>query len=251
MSNEQQTEAYVDLPNPIAEEAEEVAEPIAATPEVVTEPEPEAEVAEGEGEETTEDKPHKKTGIQRLKEKNAALEARLQALETVAKPPVHQQAPVASGEPTPDQYDTMGEYASALVDFRVQKALEVRQAQEAQQRTMSGWQQTVETAKTAHPDLVDLLEDAPDLGNAAINARLAKINDPELLYHLASHPADTRRIQALPPEDMAFELGQIKASLTAPKKPPVAVSRAAQPIIPVRAASVAKRSSQTDAYIDM
>lgn len=185
---------------------------------------------------------------QREREARQALEARLQALEKQSAP---QQAQVVEQEPQPHQFSDAFEYAKALTDYRVEQRLAQEKAEQAKaaeaaerQKVMSQWSQKVEAAKAELPDFDEMVQSASDVvvPDHIRDAMIESDVGPKLLYHFAENPELARSIAAMPPIKALREIGKLEAKFEAPKqaeKPPVARSKAPEPIQPIRASGKA------------
>jgi hypothetical protein len=183
--------------------------------------------------------------IDKLTKRNAELEQRLLALEQ--KPPAEEPgkkptAP-ADGKPKLEDYQTLEEYQEALTDWKLddrerkrQAAESEREAREANEKIQAAWSKQVKAASKVHEDYEDVIDtvkapEGPGVA-AARQAMLEDDNGAEILYYLAKHPADMKRIAALSPVSAVREIGKLSASFTpapengkpkvtgAPKPPP-------------------------------
>ena len=158
-------------------------------------------------------------------------------------------APAAAPKPTPDKFSDYAEYVEALADWkaeqRVNQALSQReqaQAQrlqdELQQERVSTWAQRQDAARQSISDYDEVMASAPDapvaqhVGESILDSE----HGPAIAYHLAKHPAELARINALPPMAAAREIGRLEASLSSAKPAPAKqVSNAPAPIKPINA----------------
>lgn len=199
-------------------------------PPAKTEPEPgtaEPQQEEEEEEEPEEPVAHRRNGrqrrIDRLTRENEQLK---QQLAAAAQPPPR---PAAGppGKPELQNFDTLEAYQEALTDWHFTQREERRQAeaaakaaQETQEKLQTEWDSRQKTARKAHPDYDDVIEAtaAPE-GPGVVAARQAMLEDPagaEILYHLATHPEDLKRIAALQPIAAVREIGRLSAILLPP-----------------------------------
>jgi hypothetical protein len=164
--------------------------------------------------------------LARLEEENRTLKEAI-ARSQPAKPP---EAPQTAQEPRPENFKTQEEYASALIDYRVDKKIAEREqaahqqrAREAQQVAEATFVERTAKAREKYEDFDDIAFDpAVPITDAA--ADIIKNSDvgPELAYHLGSNLAEARRIAGLHPLLQAKELGKIEAMLTATAETPKA-----------------------------
>lgn len=183
---------------------------------------------------------------QREREARQALETRLQALER-QNAPQQNQAQTAQEEPQPHQFTDAFEYAKALTDYRVEHMLAQEKANQAQaaaqaerQQVINQWTKKVDAAKAELPDFDEMVQSAGDvvIPDHVRDAMMESDVGPKLLYHFAENPDLARSIAAMPPIKALREIGKLEAKLEAPKqaeKPPVARSKAPEPIQPIRA----------------
>lgn len=217
----------------------------------------------------------KKTGSQRLKERNARLEAELEfykaQLYTAAppqdapQPPPHAiqpqvQTPTVPGKPDLNQFDSYEAYQEALTDWKVEQKLAERAQMEAMQRRQAEIEQVktqylakVEQTKAAHADFDDVVTpmlvhavDRLGLGEAIATSEVG----PQVLYHLGKNPEDLKRIAGLNPLAAARELGRLESRLvqstpkpTTSQTPTKPTAPAAAPLAPVRGGATANRSA--------
>jgi hypothetical protein len=208
-----------------------------APPEVVTKPETEETETDDEGEE----KPHKKTGSQRWKEK-AAREAQekeywksqaLQASKTEAPAPIQ----VSPDGPKLEDYDTHAEWVKASIRFEAKAMIEAEKRQQT-------WEQKASKAREKFEDFDEALETAPAPSRAVAEVLNESPIGGEVAYHLATHPDEYQRINRMAPVAAALELGRIEARLAPPaqKKAPAPVTKAPRPPSPVTAVSTPRPS---------
>jgi hypothetical protein len=153
-----------------------------------------------------------------------------------------------SKEPNAEDFKTVGEYAEALAEYKVEKKFaerDARQQQEAQQRAATAAQAELNGAITkVMKDIPDYAEviDASDIDMPPhITVYLATNGEQgvRLGYHLAKHPDEYDRIAKLTPIRAIAELGKLEDRLAKPAKAkepeaePTAISRAPSPIKPL------------------
>lgn len=247
-------DGVVEEPAAVEQEQEEV-----KTEEATGQEEGKAEEAEGEAEKETEEqgeeeRPKKKSGIQRLKEKNARLEQELDFLkrQTTSKP--EQEQPRKEGAPNPNDYEDQASYIEALTDYKVQKAIEEKERATAEARQRETWSQKLNEVHRAHPDLGDLLEDLVSEGIPVTEAMDSAFKESEhggeLLYYVASHPEECAKIAKLSPKQQLMAMGRIESILAQPKRAevqPKQVTKAPKPPVPVTA-SVIPTQKDKDGY---
>lgn len=243
-----------DSPSETVADAPEVSEPVAETEQ--SEP-TEADTAKPQEErkqnpklekrfsEITKQREEARQEAQREREARQALEARLQALEKQSAP--QPQVQVAEQEPQPHQFSDAFEYAKALTDYRVEQRLAQEKAEQAEiaakaerQKVADQWAKKVEAAKSEMPDFDEMVQSASDVivPDHIRDAMFESDVGPKLLYHFAENPELARSIAAMPPIKALREIGKLEAKFEAPKqaeKPPVARSKAPEPIQPIRA----------------
>lgn len=244
-----------DSPSEAVADAPEASEPVAETEQ--SEPN-EAETAKPQEErkqnpklekrfsEITKQREEARQEAQREREARQALEARLQALEKQSAPQ-QTQAQSVEQEPQPHQFTDAFEYAKALTDYRVEQHLAQEKARQAEaaaqaerQQVITQWTKKVEAAKAEMPDFDEMVQSASDviIPDHVRDAMMESDVGPKLLYHFAENPEIARSIAAMPPIKALREIGKLEAKFEAPKqaeKPPVARSKAPEPIQPIRA----------------
>ena len=226
--------------------------PVETAPEAVPEtpPEPEAppeEAAEPEAvepdEAEEEEKPHKKTGSQRWKEK-AAREAqekeywKAQALQQKAPETPATVQPISADGPKQEDYETHTEWVKASIRHEAKAMIEAEKRQ-------ASWEQKSASARAKFEDFDDALQTAPAPSRAVAEVLSESPQGAEVAYHLATHPDLYTRINRLPPVAAALELGRIEAGLAAPvavKKAAAPITKAPKPPSPVTAAVTNKPS---------
>lgn len=210
------------------------------------------EAAEEEVEEETEDQPHKKkSGVQRLKEKNRIAdeariraeerariaEERLTALEAGKKPEELKTTTSKSeeGKPDPNAFNTQAEYLEArdawlLKTFEANleaKAAKTKAETEKQTKAQT-WSEKVEAAKSRYADLVEVLNvpfATPVMQEALIDAD----NGVDVAYYLAKNLNEAKKIAAMGPIAAAREIGKIEARLAPPPAPKAAARTTSAP----------------------
>ena len=151
----------------------------------------------------------------------------------------------ADEAPKRDQFDTYEDFVEAKAEYKaLQKVREelgkrdTKVAEETQKQTnermqrefQKATQARVEAGQKLYADFDAVINEAFDDGliNAGSPLHYALIEDEDghkLAYHLAKHPEDAERINALPERAMLRELGKLAVKLsdkpTANKPPPI------------------------------
>lgn len=230
-----------------AEKQDEIVASDSETDEV--EVETEAKEDDGEegdqGDQSKDDKPKKKSGIQRrfakltsratqaeqravhAEQRAAYIEAELQKIRaTDPKDKKVASTEKSEGEPNPDDFESHAEYVKAVTKWTYQ---EEKKASDAETRTAKikadhenvtkSFADKVEAYKKDHADFDELIESVNDIpmSIAVSDILLRSPNGPELMHALAKNPDEYERICGLSAQDAAFELGAIKASLKKPE----------------------------------
>jgi hypothetical protein len=215
----------------------------------------EAKDAENEG-----DKPKKKSGSQRRKERAERAEAevtRLQRLveEMALKGAGSEPKPVKAemkqvvpdGKPNPDSFETHAEYVEALTDWKTDLKFKARddeankaKAQIAHEQTMKAHFDRVNAFKEKTDDYEEVIEAVGDMKMSLTLQDLLVTSDhgPELIYELAKSKAEFERVSKLGPIAAALEIGKLVAKIEAKaspeKKPePKKLTNAPKPLEPV------------------
>jgi hypothetical protein len=151
-----------------------------------------------------------------------------QLASTQPKPaPEPPKLPEPPGKPKLHDFPTLEAYQEALTDWKLdqregQKRAEAAQAEarSAEEKIQAGWSQSEDSARTAHTDYDELIQSvkAPE-GPGVMAARQAMLEDDagaEILYHLATHPDEMKRIAALSPVSAVREIGRLSATIAPP-----------------------------------
>lgn len=215
---------------------------------VKTDPEPEPEDPQEPDEvDTAPQRPSsRQRRIDRLTRENAELQKRLQALEQTAKPPaVEVLPPKPAGKPDLKDYTTLESYTEALTEWKLDQREakakadeEKRAAESALQAQQDNWTAREKAALNAHPDYRELVESTEiPVGPGVLAMRQALLEEDagaEILYHLASHPAELKRVAGLSPAKAILEIGKLAAHFTGnPENPKPKVSSAPRPPSPL------------------
>jgi len=137
-----------------------------------------------------------------------------------------QPAPETYPKPTEDAFDDYTAYIEALADWKAdiklaeydakQVAKEVERTKGERAKESEKW---FSTGKTKFSDFDAVVTKAPEDGGPAITLDMASVINSsqvshELAYHLGKNVTESRRIAALPPLEMAREMGRLEAKLT-------------------------------------
>lgn len=135
----------------------------------------------------------------------------------------------AADKPKIGDYDNIEAFTEALTDWKIdqkstQKSIESREQQKLVDYTKKA-QDFAKTATDFHSTVDEFIKDYSNVNLGSLT-QLAYESDvgPQLVYHLAKHPADMERILELPPHRQLIELGKLedklssKAAVTPPKK---------------------------------
>jgi len=205
------------------------AEPETTEPPATTEPQSGAEDTQQPAEEEddqaeVQSQPIGKRGAQRqrridrLTAEIDLLKAQLAAAHQPAKPATEPKQAPPPGKPVLENFETLEAYQEALTDWKLDQREAQRAAQSAEQKLQTEWSKSEKASRAAHADYDDVVQSvkAPE-GPGVIAARQAMLEDEagaEILYHLAKHPDELRRIAALNPVSAVREIGKLAATLT-------------------------------------
>jgi len=188
----------------------------------------------------------KRGGFQKRIDKLVTRQRELEAELNAFKAPKVEGTPEEQA-PDPLFFESQAEYIAALVKFETAKAkkdaiaelkaetVKVKE-EEKKEAVVSSWQERVQLAHKAHPDLAELLEQdlpvSPIVNEVLVESEIGG----ELLYYLASNPAELAEISKKGPIAAAKALGLIEDRLlkAAETKPEVKVTQAKKPIAPVK-----------------
>lgn len=174
------------------------------------------------------------------------LEERISRLEKSGHAPEGKPESKDDGMPKQEDFKTVGEYADAVIEYKLEKRDRERQekaaksAQETEQaRIEREFATRQEAVKKEFPDYAEVLERSEiNLPKAAMQYVVESELGPRLAYHLAKNPQEADRIAQLSPIRAIAELGKLEDRLTKPAKQeakveaPV-VSKAPSPIKPL------------------
>lgn len=226
-------------------------------------PKPEAPKGDGEGDDE-EGKPKKRSGIQRMQDKIARLEAAL----ADRSPPTGDSGDRASalekeiGKPPKEaDFDDYVAFEDAKADYRIKKAL-------AETRIADREAQTAKGREAARQEAVEAFEERQDEARKAIkdyDAVIAKAKDREvashvgelvvesekgalLAYYLADRPEELAKLNRMSPIQAAKAIGGLEQRLTLAK--PNRKPSAPAPAKPVAGgAAPSSPDSEIDAYL--
>ena len=222
----------------------------AEEPPAKTDPQSGAEESqqEQEDEEVEPEKPGKGSSrqrkIDRLTRELELAKAQLAAVQPRAPEALPAKPPEPPGKPKLENFETLEAYQEALTDWKLDQREAAKAVQSAEAQLQTAWSSSEKTARAAHADYDEIVQSvrAPE-GPGVPAARQAMLEDgagAEILYHLATHPDELKRIAALPPIAAVMAIGKLSAALAPsptgngkPKaaslpKPPPALSRPAK-----------------------
>lgn len=207
------------------------------------------------------EKPKKKSGSQRLRERAQRAEAELErlrrvvettALKNAGEPKTEPKAEANTanqdGEPQAGDFDTHADYVRAVTKWEIKQDHKAREAEAEKARLraehetrLSAHSERVKAFSEKTEDFMDVLDGVDDIVPtlAVQEAILTSEISPQLMYELAKNKAEYERINALPPLAAARAIGKLEASLAQPpeaKKPETKKTTSApKPIAPVGA----------------
>jgi hypothetical protein len=156
--------------------------------------------------------------------------------------------------PKAEDFKTVGEYAEALAEYKVEKKFAEREAKRDQEQR----EQAMQAAQAAHMKRIEATaKEIPDYAEVVAASDIdlpphlavyiaESPMGPKLGYHFAKHPDEYDRISKLSPIRAIAELGKLEDRLEKPKDPPPekvadtterTVSRAPSPITPLNAST--------------
>lgn len=209
-----------------------------STPEVT----PEVNEQPEEDVEEEEHLPRKKTGIQRQRERINRLEAELQAVKSQYQQPKVEEP--ALKEPKMEDYDSLEAYdrdREAYLEAKILKRFEETQRKQEEARKSEDKNKKIngafDEARSKFADFEEKMEDIRHL--PVLPAALTAIarEGSELLYALVSDPDRYEAISRMDPDDQAYEIASIAATIRKPKAEPKK-SNAPKPIAPVKPTTI-------------
>lgn len=190
--------------------------------------------------------------IDKLTRELAELKAQLASAQQ-PKPPAQPEPPkpeTVPGQPRLHDFPTLEAYQIALTRW-INQQIKKEEKEEAERaateaaaaKLQTDWQTSEQAARTAHPDYDEIVQSvrAPE-GPGVPAMRQAMLEDElgaEILYYLAGHADELKRIAALPLASAAREVGKIAVKLAPPpasdsgKPKPQHVSGAPRPPAPL------------------
>jgi hypothetical protein len=181
----------------------------------------------------------------REREARESLEAKVRELEGKVSPKAETQP---TGEPKPENFSDMYEYAKALTDYRVEQRLGEEKQKEAQakqqaerEKVINAWTDRVKAAKSEMPDFDDMVGSADVVvSNEVRDAIFESEVGPRILYHLAENPEFAEKLSGMTVASALRNIGKLEAQYekTEPtSKTVVGKSKAPAPINPIRSAA--------------
>ena len=175
--------------------------------------------------------------------------------QPAARPPEPKPQP-AEGKPKLEDFETLEAYQEALTDFKIDQRERARaheslrqQALQHEEKLQADWASREKAAKKAHPDYLETIESVEMPKGPIVQdlrqAILEEEHGAEVLYWLAKHPAEIKRIAGLSPHSAVREIGKIaaqfstvngnsstgsdtpKKAVTSATRPPASVTRSA------------------------
>lgn len=201
-----------------------------------------------------------KTATQKRRERERAARERAfaekqaaeqRAAEAQAKLDRIKSAGASDAKPSPEQYPDPIEHTAALAVWNMTRTMAGRETSEAEASVKAAreqashaaqaeeaelariWAEHAAEAKTRYADFAAVVE-RPDLEiSVGLAKEIMRSDTPaDLAYHLASNPEVVARLNTMPVDRMAREIGRIEATLSAPR--PRTATKAPDPISPVR-----------------
>lgn len=191
------------------------------------EPEPKSE---DEGDKPDEEgQPRKRTGIQRLKSRNADLAGQLAERDRVIQD-LQSRLTANPEDKEPNEADFNGDYlayerAKTSYDVRQTIREERRSDQLAQletqktlrlQERVAAHEERVEAAREFIKDYDDLVSKAPAVSRAVGEEILASDKSELIAYHLASNPEKIHALNRMSERELAREIGRLEATVRSP-----------------------------------
>lgn len=203
----------------------------AATPQVKTEPQSGADDHQADDDEETEtgrQRPgSRQRKIDKLTRENEELRRQLAAAPKPAEEKPKEEPAAPGDKPKLANYKTLEEYQEALTDWKLDQREKAKKeadakatAEAAAKKLQTEWDSRQEAARAAHADYDEVLKStaAPD-GPGVQDARQAMLEDesgPEILYYLATHPDEMKRIAAMSPHSAVREIGRLSVMFNPP-----------------------------------
>lgn len=124
-------------------------------------------------------------------------------------------------------------YSAALIDHKVQKAIEAKEAQRITELESQKADQVQKSfhdraAKLGKDDFADVANNIPLLPQGVVEALMSDEHGAKLVYHLGTHLDQADRIANMSPAQALLEVGRMSAKLDS--KPQIKTSAAPEPI---------------------
>jgi len=184
----------------------------------------------------------------------AALQEDMARLRQERTPPAA--PPVPPGKPQVQDYPDYDAYVEAVAGWQAEHTIAQRERmaqehrqREAEQAQARSWNERILAAQTKYDDWDEVLQGADVPVTVALrDALFDSEQGAEVLYYLATHVEEARRLQALTPAGVARAIGRIEAQLaTQEASPPAGPPAVPPPVRPVGSS----RSGQPKAPADM
>jgi hypothetical protein len=246
-------------------------------------PEPEAgtKAAETTGEpaqepkqEVTEkqQKPRSQQRIENLSRQLRAAEDRIAELQRAVTPPTPSEPPGPRDRPNIDEFDDLGEYRKAeelwlkeqtqatVIDTlrQANESQRAGRAREAREKLEADWQGKLAAASEKITDFDEVAQN-PNLPVSDVMAEtlFRHPNGTDILYYLGKHPEESLEIARMDPFSSVAAIGLLGHQFSdngsndaTPVTPPKPISRAPDPITPIRSTSPPTNTS-VDAMTNM
>ena len=191
----------------------------------------------------------KKSGVQRLKEKNERLafendelKQKLSSID-VKKAYVHDPE-----EPNENDFEDYKEYLKSLARYEGQKAFKQAREEDRISNENKNFEAKLRNTSEKHDDFIELLEDAKDTGLIVTSAMDSAFRDSdlggEMFYSLVSNKDEWKRIVSLSPSRQLLELGKLESSLGNSQKQKQEPTKKPKPSPPAPVQPLAVRSSE-------
>lgn len=183
--------------------------------------------------------------IDKLTQQRYEREARIRELEArIAEN--ERKAQASQPEPDPSKFDSLEQYLDAKVEFEAGKRIrEIEQQRDIQQKNaerVAGFNERAIAVRQANPDFDAVLQSAAvNVSQAVMETILESDDGPAVAYHLAKHPTELYRLNAMSERQQVLELGRISARLSA-KVPERKVTQAPPPAPAVKATGTGSKS---------
>lgn len=210
------------------------AEEVVAQPENDEAEKPEEEkpeVAEEEGEkEDEEDKPRKRSGVQRLKARNEQLASELAERERLIEDLQRRSSSEpAEKEPAESDYPDFFAWQRALNAYDTRRVIREERQRDTTSNIQSERQALQRERVEAHKERVESVKEYIKDFDAVIQASSSIAINPEVAeeilssdkselisYHLAQNPEKLRALNGMTPRELAKEIGRLEGSVRAP-----------------------------------